>query len=49
LRPDLGAVNEAHKLYKMSLAAADKLLKVFDALKNFREGIPVADPNPLAK
>ncbi|XP_074614489.1 huntingtin-like isoform X2 [Acropora palmata] len=33
----------------MSLAAADKLLKVFDALKNFREGIPGADPNPLAK
>lgn len=33
----------------MSLAAADKLLKIFDALKNFREGIPVTDPNPLAK
>jgi len=33
----------------MSLAAADKLLKIFDALKNFREGIPVPDPNPLAK
>ncbi|XP_068709184.1 huntingtin-like [Montipora foliosa] len=33
----------------MSLAAADKLLKVFDALKNFREGIPVVDPNPLTK
>lgn len=33
----------------MSLAAADKLLKVFDALKNFREGIPVTEPNPLAK
>jgi len=49
LRQGLGAVNEAHKLHKMSLAAADKLLKVFDALKNFREGIPVTDPNPLAK
>lgn len=33
----------------MSLAVADKLLKSFDALKNFREGIPVPDPNPLAK
>lgn len=49
LNTDLGAVNEAEKLYKMSLAAADKLLKIFDALKNFREGIPVPDPNPLAK
>lgn len=49
LRPDSEAVNGANKLYKMSLAAADKLLKIFDALKNFREGIPVTDPNPLAK
>ncbi|EDO49114.1 predicted protein [Nematostella vectensis] len=33
----------------MSLAVADKLLKNFEALKNFREGIPVTDTNPLAK
>lgn len=33
----------------MSLAAADKLLKLFEALKNYRDGIPVADSNPLAK
>lgn len=33
----------------MSLAAADKLLKIFEALKNYRDGIPVVDSNPLAK
>lgn len=49
LRRDLGALEKASQLCKMSLAAADKLLKIFDALKNFREGVPVPDPNPLAK